>query len=103
MNVNIFLRQFKAKNEDIVTNIANGDVEKFGGAERLKGLLKLMPEKQEVSEGSINVCTLSRGGRKSPSHFGNTHLPSRCILHSMHYRIFKFTSGVQGYTPMVFG
>ena len=51
MNVNIFLRQFKAKNEDIVANIANGDVEKFGGVERLKGLLKVMPEKQEVSEG----------------------------------------------------
>ena len=50
MNVSIFLRQFKAKNEDIVANIANGDVEKFGGAERLKGLLKLMPEKQEVNE-----------------------------------------------------
>ena len=61
MNVNIFLRQFKAKNKDIVANIANGDVEKFGGVERLKGLLKLMPEKQEVNEGSINVCTLSRG------------------------------------------
>ena len=57
MNVSIFLRQFKAKNEDIVANIANGDVEKFGGAERLKGLLKLMPEKEEVNEGSINVCT----------------------------------------------
>ena len=54
LNLNIFLKQFKAPNEVIVGNISKGDAEKFGGAERLKGLLKLMPEKQEVSTIQFN-------------------------------------------------
>ncbi|XP_072041000.1 inverted formin-2-like isoform X2 [Amphiura filiformis] len=48
LNLNIFLRQFKSSNEAIITNIKNGDVEKFGGAERLKSLMNLMPDKQEI-------------------------------------------------------
>jgi len=47
MNVNIFLKQFKMANEEIVELIKNGDDAKIG-AERLKGFVKILPEKDEV-------------------------------------------------------
>jgi len=47
MNVNIFLKQFKMSNEQIVELIKQGDDQKIG-AEKLKGLLKTLPEKDEV-------------------------------------------------------
>lgn len=47
LNVNIFLKQFKATNKEIVDMLRNGESSKFG-AERLKGLLKILPDKDEV-------------------------------------------------------
>lgn len=47
MQVNIFLRQFKASNDVIVGLIKEGDAEKIG-AEKLKGLIKIIPERDEV-------------------------------------------------------
>ena len=47
MNVNIFLEQFKTTNEAIVELIKHGDYAEIGG-EKLKGLLKILPEKDEV-------------------------------------------------------
>ena len=48
MNVNIFLKQFKATNEKVVQLIKSGD-DKTIGAERLRGLHKILPETDEVS------------------------------------------------------
>ena len=48
MNVNIFLKQFKLPNADIVALVKEGKAEEIN-AERLKGLLKIMPERDEVS------------------------------------------------------
>jgi len=47
MNVNIFLKQFKMSNEEVVQLMKDGDDTKIG-AEKLKGLLKILPEKDEV-------------------------------------------------------
>ena len=47
MNANIFLKQFKASNENVVLMIKEGQQERIG-AERLRGLQKIMPEKDEV-------------------------------------------------------
>uniref|UniRef100_H3DJA3 Inverted formin 2 n=1 Tax=Tetraodon nigroviridis TaxID=99883 RepID=H3DJA3_TETNG len=47
MNVNIFLKQFKCKNEEFIAMIESGDRAKFD-AEILKQLLKLLPEKHEI-------------------------------------------------------
>ena len=47
MNVNIFLKQFKMSNEAIVALIKRGDDKQIGG-EKLKGLVKILPEKDEV-------------------------------------------------------
>ena len=52
MNVNIFLKQFKAPNSEIVKLIQEGDENKIG-AERLKGLIKILPTKDEVN--MINI------------------------------------------------
>ena len=42
MNVNIFLRQFKASNDDIIKLLKDGDETKIG-QEKLKGLLNILP------------------------------------------------------------
>ncbi|XP_056867784.1 inverted formin-2-like isoform X4 [Takifugu flavidus] len=47
MNLNIFLKQFKCKNEEFIAMIESGDRAKFD-AEMLKQLLKLLPEKHEI-------------------------------------------------------
>lgn len=47
MNVNIFLKQFKMSNDAIVELLQEGNDEKIG-TEKLKGLMKIMPSKDEV-------------------------------------------------------
>ncbi|XP_062563200.1 FH2 domain-containing protein 1 isoform X2 [Armigeres subalbatus] len=47
LNVNIFLKQFRSSNEDIIQLIRNGEHEDIG-AEKLRGLLKILPEVDEL-------------------------------------------------------
>ncbi|XP_063146469.1 inverted formin-2 isoform X1 [Candoia aspera] len=47
LNLNIFLKQFKCTNEEVVNMIQKGDRTKFD-VEVLKQLLKLLPEKHEI-------------------------------------------------------
>ncbi|XP_044761086.1 inverted formin-2 isoform X2 [Coccinella septempunctata] len=47
LNVNIFLKQFRSSNEEIVRLIREGAHEEIG-AEKLKGLLKILPEVDEL-------------------------------------------------------
>ncbi|KAM5129237.1 inverted formin-2 isoform 2-T2 [Mantella aurantiaca] len=47
LNLNIFLKQFKSSNEEVVSMIEKGDRSKFD-IEVLKQFLKLLPEKHEV-------------------------------------------------------
>ena len=47
MNANIFLKQFKASHEEVVRMIQDGDSAKIG-AERLRGLHKILPDKEEM-------------------------------------------------------
>jgi hypothetical protein len=47
LNINIFLKQFRSSNEDIIQIILDGDHDDFG-AEKLKGLVKILPEMDEV-------------------------------------------------------
>ena len=49
MNLNIFLRQFKSSNTAIIQLIREADHQNFG-QEKLKALLKLLPDKEEVSK-----------------------------------------------------
>ena len=48
MNLNIFLKQFRRSNEEIIGMIKTADVRAFG-VEKLKGLIKLLPQQDEVS------------------------------------------------------
>ncbi|RXM93720.1 Inverted formin-2 [Acipenser ruthenus] len=48
LNLNIFLKQFKCSNEEVVHMIKSGDRSKFD-VEVLKQLLKLLPEKHEIA------------------------------------------------------
>ncbi|KAM8915931.1 inverted formin-2 isoform 2-T2 [Spinachia spinachia] len=47
LNLNIFLKQFKCKNEDFAAMIESGDRTRFD-VEVLKQLIKLLPEKHEI-------------------------------------------------------
>ena len=47
MNVNIFLKQFRKSNDVIIDQIKQGDARALG-VEKLKGLLKILPQQDEV-------------------------------------------------------
>ena len=47
MNINIFLKQFRKTNEQIIDLIRKCDSRSFG-VEKLRGLLKIMPQQDEV-------------------------------------------------------
>ncbi|GAB6031759.1 FH2 [Chamberlinius hualienensis] len=47
LNINIFLKQFRTSNENIIALIKEGDHDAIG-AEKLRGLLKILPESDEV-------------------------------------------------------
>ena len=47
MNINIFIRQFRSSNENIIQTVKDGDHDEFG-AEKLKGLMKILPEMDEI-------------------------------------------------------
>lgn len=49
MNVNIFLKQFRKSNDVIIDQIKQGDARALG-VEKLKGLLKILPQQDEVFE-----------------------------------------------------
>jgi hypothetical protein len=48
LNINIFLRQFRASsNDEIVATVVAGAFDEFG-AEKLRGLVKILPEMDEI-------------------------------------------------------
>ncbi|CAL8104840.1 unnamed protein product [Orchesella dallaii] len=47
LNINIFLKQFRSSNKDVIQHIVEGKSEDLG-TERLRGLLKILPSKDEV-------------------------------------------------------
>merc|ERR1719412_3382460 len=47
LNINIFLRQFRSSNEDIIEMVVNGDYHEFE-PEKLRGLMKILPEMDEI-------------------------------------------------------
>merc|ERR1719347_993406 len=47
LNINIFLRQFRSSNEDIIEMVVNGDFHEFE-PEKLRGLTKILPEQDEI-------------------------------------------------------
>ena len=47
MNINIFIRQFRSSNEEIIEMIKDGEHDDIG-AEKLKGLMKILPEMDEI-------------------------------------------------------
>ena len=47
LNINIFLRQFRSSNEDIIDMVVTGDSHEFE-PEKLRGLMKILPEQDEV-------------------------------------------------------
>lgn len=46
-NISIFLKQFRSTNEDIIEMVVNGDFHEFE-PEKLRGLMKILPEQDEV-------------------------------------------------------
>ena len=47
LNINIFLRQFRSSNEDIIDMVVSGDFHDFE-PEKLRGLMKILPEMDEI-------------------------------------------------------
>ena len=58
LNINIFLKQFRTSNSEIVAIIAEGNAQKIS-LEQLKAFEKLLPEKSTVSYLHKLVCNFS--------------------------------------------
>jgi len=48
LNINIFLKQFHASNEEVISMITQGNIEKIS-LEQLKAFEKLLPDRSTVS------------------------------------------------------
>ena len=66
LNINILLRQFRSPHEDLIGNIVRGDGEKIG-VERLRALLKNLPEDEELKK--VEAFTGSRSQLGSAEQF----------------------------------
>ena len=75
MNVNIFLKQFKMSNEAIVTLVRDSDDARIG-AEKLRGLLKVLPETDEVDFTEALSCSSERMSYRTLSYALHQRLPS---------------------------
>ncbi|KAM8921364.1 inverted formin-2 [Pelodytes ibericus] len=84
LNLNIFLKQFRSSNEEIVSLIEKGDRSKFD-IEILKQFLKLMPEKHEVE--NLKSFQGDKSKLSNADHFylqllgvSSYHLRIECML-----------------------
>lgn len=66
LNLNIFLKQFKCSNEEVVAMIRAGDTSRFD-TEALRQLLKLLPEKHEIE--NLRAFTEDRARLASADQF----------------------------------
>ena len=71
LNVNVYLRQFRTSHVDIVRLLSEGQSGTIG-AEKLRGLLKILPEQDEVStehtHGQINRLTYTDRHTQTDKH-----------------------------------
>lgn len=77
LNVNIFLKQFRMPNEEIVKLLQEGESAKFG-AEKLKSLQKILPSQEEVGfkQG------LQKGNKKKKQPTLPFNIPlTKCLFH----------------------
>ncbi|XP_054876271.1 FH2 domain-containing protein 1-like [Poeciliopsis prolifica] len=78
LNISIFLKQFKRSNQTLVDEIRHGNSESFG-AEPLRELLKLLPEKDEVKKLKAYQGDVSKLSLADSFIYLLTHLPSYSV------------------------
>ncbi|KAL4230469.1 FH2 domain-containing protein 1 [Mactra antiquata] len=78
LNVNIFLKQFRMANEEIVRLLHEGQSDKFG-AEKLKNLQKVLPSQEEVD--------LFRSFDGDQSKLGSAEKFFMCLMGLPNYRL----------------
>lgn len=78
LNINIFLKQFRSTNEEIIRILRDGCHEDIG-AEKLRGLLKILPESDEVE--------MLRGYDGDQSKLGNAEKFILQLVELPHYRL----------------
>ncbi|XP_056010413.1 formin-J-like isoform X2 [Ostrea edulis] len=78
LNINISLKQFRMSNEEIIHLIREGPSEKIG-AEKLRGLMKIMPYSDEIE--------LLRSFEGNRDKLGSAEKFLMCLMDLPHYRI----------------
>ncbi|XP_062577150.1 formin-J-like isoform X1 [Saccostrea cucullata] len=78
LNINISLKQFRMSNEEIIELLREGPSEKIG-AEKLRGLLKIMPYADEIE--------LLRSYEGDRDKLGSAEKFLLCLMDLPHYRI----------------
>ncbi|KAK9751489.1 Diaphanous FH3 Domain [Popillia japonica] len=75
LNVNIFLKQFRSSNEDIIQLIKDGEHDDIG-AEKIKGLLRILPEVDELDMLKSYVGDFNKLGNAEKFLLQLTNLPN---------------------------
>ncbi|XP_022239445.1 uncharacterized protein LOC106457567 [Limulus polyphemus] len=78
LNVNVFLKQFRSSHEVIIEDILEG-TNKYLGTEELKGLLKILPEDDEIK--------LLKGFKGKTQQLGNAEKFLRQLLDITNYKL----------------
>ncbi|XP_041982715.1 inverted formin-2 [Aricia agestis] len=78
LNVNIFLKQFRSSNEDIIQLIREGSHDDIG-TEKLRGLLKILPE--------IDECEMLKAFTGDVTKLGNAEKFLLQLIHLPNYKL----------------
>ncbi|GAV07836.1 hypothetical protein RvY_17624-2 [Ramazzottius varieornatus] len=78
LNVNIFLKQFRSTHENIIDLIRSGDDEGIG-AEKLRGLLKILPEPDEID--------MLKSYEGNPARLGTAEKFMHQLLQVLNYKL----------------
>lgn len=91
MNINIFLRQFKMNNSDIVKLVADGNHEAIG-PEKIAGLIKILPEPEDVGDHAVEIMlTKQRFNHRYKNCFLSMGMGSTLCAAAAQHQISKQT------------
>ncbi|XP_045204918.2 inverted formin-2-like [Mercenaria mercenaria] len=100
MNLDIFLKQFRKPNDAIIKKIKEGDLKEFG-VEKLKGLMKLLPQQEEIEMIQGYEGELDRLGQAEKFYYQLIQLPDFKLRIEMMLLIADFSSQISTIRPNI--
>ncbi|XP_053400636.1 inverted formin-2-like [Mercenaria mercenaria] len=98
MKLNIFLKQFKKTNDVIIKQIKEGDCKELG-VEKLKGLMELLPQQEEIEKIQGYEGEFNRLGQAEKFYYQLIQLPDFKLRIEMMLLIAVFRSQISTIRP----